>query len=106
MPSRKKLYIAALAIAGTLFTFFFLLRFPRPRQDDLNWKINAKWRKIILDEINQPGSMPQVDASVVSFMKKYDVPGLSIAIAKDDKLIYTKGYGYAVCQSRLRLQPL
>jgi D-alanyl-D-alanine carboxypeptidase len=40
-------------------------------------------------------SIPQVDTVVARFMKKYDVPGMSIAIAKDGKLVYAKGYGYA-----------
>ena len=95
MQFRKKLYIVVLAIAGTTFIFSFFLRFSRQGKDEYNWRINAKWREIISDEMNQPESIHQVDSSVVSFMEKYDVPGLSIAIAKDDKLIYTKGYGYA-----------
>lgn len=40
-------------------------------------------------------SIPQVDTVVARFMKKYKVPGMSIAIAKDGKLVYAKGYGYA-----------
>jgi D-alanyl-D-alanine carboxypeptidase len=95
MLSRKKLYVSALAIAGTLFILFFLLKSFRRGPDEFYWKISSKWRDIIFDEINEPGSIPQIDSSVVSFMEKYDVPGLSIAVAKDDKLIYTKGYGYA-----------
>jgi len=95
MLRKKKTYFTVCAILGAAFILFSLLRFLRPRPAETYWSINAKWEKIISNEINQPGSIRQVDASVVSFMKKYDVPGLSIAIAKDDKLIYTKGYGYA-----------
>lgn len=95
MPFRIKLYISTLAIACTTFIFYILLRSSGPRPDDFYWQINGKWREIISDEMNQPGSIPGVDSIAVSFMKKYDVPGLSIAIAKDDKLIYAKGFGYA-----------
>lgn len=34
-----------------------------------------------------------VDNAVQSFMSKYNIPGVSIAITKDDKLIYVKSYG-------------
>ena len=32
---------------------------------------------------------------VQDFMIQYDVPGMSIAIAKDDRLVYAKGFGIA-----------
>jgi CubicO group peptidase (beta-lactamase class C family) len=37
-------------------------------------------------------SIPQVDNVVSSFMSTYSVPGMSIAITKDGKLIYAKSY--------------
>ncbi|HTE28633.1 serine hydrolase domain-containing protein [Flavitalea sp.] len=36
-----------------------------------------------------------IDNNVMEFMKKYNVPGLSISITKDDRLVYSKGYGIA-----------
>ncbi|MEO8174617.1 MAG: serine hydrolase domain-containing protein [Sediminibacterium sp.] len=48
-----------------------------------------------IDTITANDSIPQVDTVVARFMKKYNVPGMSIAISKDGKLVYTKGYGYA-----------
>ncbi|WP_158552635.1 serine hydrolase domain-containing protein [Spirosoma telluris] len=64
-------------------------------QENTHWKINAAWENLIAQERSQPGSITQVDNSVIAYMKKHNVPGLSIAIAKDDKLIYTKAYGFA-----------
>lgn len=39
--------------------------------------------------------LPGVDGAVKAFMAKYSVPGLSLAITKDEKLVYAKGYGIA-----------
>lgn len=36
-----------------------------------------------------------VDNAVEEFMTKYDIPGLSLAITQNEKLVYVKGYGYA-----------
>lgn len=36
-----------------------------------------------------------VDNAVEEFMTNYDIPGLSLAITKNEKLVYVKGYGYA-----------
>lgn len=41
------------------------------------------------------GDLPGVDSAVSAFMAKYNVPGLSLAITKDEKLVYLKAYGKA-----------
>lgn len=39
--------------------------------------------------------MPVIDTQIASFMALYQVPGASIAVVKDGKLVYAKGYGIA-----------
>jgi D-alanyl-D-alanine carboxypeptidase len=39
--------------------------------------------------------MTAIDQNVAAFMSKYNIPGLSLAITKDDKLVYVKSYGKA-----------
>jgi CubicO group peptidase (beta-lactamase class C family) len=41
----------------------------------------------------QSGPPPTLDADVARAMNSFDVPGLSVAIVKDGKLILAKGYG-------------
>jgi D-alanyl-D-alanine carboxypeptidase len=36
-----------------------------------------------------------IDQNVATFMKQYNIPGLSIAITLDEKLVYVKSYGLA-----------
>jgi CubicO group peptidase (beta-lactamase class C family) len=42
-----------------------------------------------------PSDLKVIDKSVKSFIDKFDVPGASIAITKDGRLVYAQGYGYA-----------
>lgn len=42
-----------------------------------------------------PGPIPKLDKSVEEFMEKHEVPGLSLAIARNGRLVYAKGYGFA-----------
>ena len=44
---------------------------------------------------NNSSVIPEVDTEVATLMSKYNVPGVSIAITKDGKLVYAKGYGFA-----------
>lgn len=39
--------------------------------------------------------LPSVDKAVTDFMAKYNLPGVSIALVKNDRLVYAKGYGLA-----------
>jgi CubicO group peptidase (beta-lactamase class C family)/IMP cyclohydrolase len=43
----------------------------------------------------QRDSFPQLDNAIVPLMSKYNMPGLSLAILKDDKLVYLNSYGFA-----------
>jgi D-alanyl-D-alanine carboxypeptidase len=56
---------------------------------------DSGWGETITRQIRQPDSILGVDSVVVPFMVNYHIPGLSLAVAKDGKLIYAKGYGYA-----------
>ncbi|HVM87372.1 MAG TPA: serine hydrolase domain-containing protein [Puia sp.] len=40
-----------------------------------------------------------IDNTVNTFMNNYNLPGLSLAISKDENLVYVKGYGEAISQS-------
>jgi len=46
-------------------------------------------------DVTGKDSIVAIDNIVTSFMNKYNVPGLSLAISKDRNLVYAKGYGYA-----------
>lgn len=43
------------------------------------------------------------DSYVYSMMKEYAIPGVSIAISKDEKLVYSAGYGFANIRERERV---
>ncbi|SRR5579871_810059 len=53
------------------------------------------WSDVMAKQKLEPGSIPEIDSIVEKFMEKYDMPGLSLAIARNDSLLYVKGYGYA-----------
>ena len=40
-------------------------------------------------------SMQGLDQQIETFMKKWNIVGASVAVVKDERLIYTKGFGYA-----------
>ena len=49
----------------------------------------------------------EMDGEVYYIMKKYNIPGISVATTKNEKLAYAAGYGYAVIDQtpRVRVTP-
>jgi len=61
---------------------------------------DSGWGEVITRQVSQPGSILGVDSLVVNFMENYHIPGLSLAVSKDGRLIYLKQYGYADFSSK------
>jgi D-alanyl-D-alanine carboxypeptidase len=61
---------------------------------------DSGWGEVITRQVSQPDSKLGVDSLVVDFMENYHIPGLSLAVSKDGKLVYAKGYGYANISSK------
>jgi CubicO group peptidase (beta-lactamase class C family) len=51
-----------------------------------------------------PG-MESFDRSVADLMRKYAIPGGAVAVLRDGKLIYARGFGYADVESKTVVQP-
>lgn len=47
----------------------------------------------------------RIDPLLTALMKKYDIPGMSLAITKNGRLIYARGYGYADREAQQQMQP-
>src|SRR5690242_5050075 len=50
-------------------------------------------------------SLQPIDRLVTNFMTKYRVPGGSVGIVKDERLVYVRGFGYADTNTLELVQP-
>jgi CubicO group peptidase (beta-lactamase class C family) len=61
---------------------------------------------IRLTNLNSSGAEFEECIKIVgAFMKKWTIEGASIAIAKDGKLLYAKGFGFADTAAGIEIQP-
>ena len=49
--------------------------------------------------------MEPVDTAVLTMMGRHGIPGASLAVTKDGKLVYARGYGWANLATREHVQP-
>ena len=59
----------------------------------------------LTNDISSGTKFAGVEKTVNSFLRKWSIAGASIAIAKDGKLIYAHGFGYADTASKTEAQP-
>ncbi len=61
---------------------------------------------IILAQTGIPvPAMSHCDQAVLNFLNTYDIPGATLALAKDGKLVYTRGFGHADLAGTEPVQP-
>ena len=51
-----------------------------------------------------PG-MKSYDQVIPDFMRKYSIPGGAVAVMRDGKLVYARGFGYADVENKTPVQP-
>ncbi|WP_257668110.1 serine hydrolase domain-containing protein [Parapedobacter tibetensis] len=79
----KRIFIATLALLTLVCTNHLALGMPR----------------------TDTSYIKEVDEAVGRFMAEYGVPGAAVAITKDGKLVYAKGYGYADTLRKEKVHP-
>ncbi|HWI56952.1 MAG TPA: serine hydrolase domain-containing protein, partial [Bacillota bacterium] len=53
----------------------------------------------------EPEELRAMRATAAAFLKKYAVPGLSVAVAKAGRLVYAEGFGLADKESHEKVTP-
>lgn len=56
------------------------------------------------NNLSRYSSMQMFDQEIMEFMEKWDIVGASVAVAQNEKLIYTKGFGYAHLETREKVE--
>jgi CubicO group peptidase (beta-lactamase class C family) len=49
--------------------------------------------------------MGSYDQTITAFMRKFSIPGGAVAVMRDGKLIYARGFGYADVENKTPVQP-
>ncbi len=57
------------------------------------------------NELSTYESMQEFDQQIEDFMQKWNIIGASVAVVKDERLIYAKGFGYADKENDIKVEP-
>ncbi len=60
---------------------------------------------VLADSLSDVPELRPMDRSIEAFMKKWEIRGTSLAIMRNDSLVYAKGYGWADQEAGLPMVP-
>jgi CubicO group peptidase (beta-lactamase class C family) len=105
MMNYKKILIAALFII--LFFGEIAITFSYKGESNRNTPINeiTPISFKLSNELSSNTSMVSIDSIFTHFISRKKIKGASVAITKDSKLIYAKGFGWADEETRTKVEP-
>lgn len=59
----------------------------------------------ISNKLSAYESMQGLDQQIEEFMNRWNIVGASVAVVKDERLIYSKGFGYADRENEINVEP-
>lgn len=63
------------------------------------------WTDTLSNSSSDWSPLNPMDRDIERFMQKWDIRGMSIAVTRNDSLLYTKGYGFADAEARIEMKP-
>lgn len=99
-------------IIGSILTLIFILIFLSFNRGESNYvsqdpeeEIPIAINLIITNELSDFKQGAKLDREIERFMQQWGIKGASLAIMKDEKLVYAKGYGWADQELGQRCEP-
>ena len=104
---KKTIAIILTAItAAAIATAFVIIHKPVPRPDSL---VDLKPRIHLNDSLtNVHSALPELeglDKKVNNYMRQWQIKGASLAVMRNDSLVYAKGYGWADEEENRTMEP-
>lgn len=63
------------------------------------------WSDSLTNEMSHCESLEAMDREIDRFIAKWSIKGLSLAVTRNDSLLYAKGYGYADVEADKKMSP-
>lgn len=99
-------------LAATLSTIviFTLAYFRRMHADDKTVESitvgpTDAWSAHLTNDMSDHGPLKRMDNDIERFMARWSIKGMSLAVTRNDSLLYAKGYGWADEEEGVKMQP-
>lgn len=103
MKKTSALIIATLAIA-VIATATIIIKTPLSKPSPLA-PARVKLNEVLTNDSSEFEELKGLDKKVRAYMRKWELKGASLAITRNDSLLYAKGYGWADEEKGIEMEP-
>ena len=96
--------VAVLSIGSA--AFLLGMKFPgRSIEDSVDNRIPVELNATLTNALSDTLTLKPIDRNVKEFMDYWKIRGLSLSIIKNDSLVFSKGYGWADKEKKVKMEP-
>lgn len=103
MKKTSALIIAAIAVA-VVATATIVIKTPLSKPAELA-PDRVKLNECLTNDASEFAELQGLDRKVTAYMKRWEMKGASLAITRNDSLLYAKGYGWADEEMGVKMEP-
>ena len=96
------------AIVCTAIVFMMALRHQKtemPEEEILTVAVDTDWSDRLTNELSDAPGLEKMDREIERFIGRWNIKGLSLAVTRNDSLLYAKGYGMADVEEGREMTP-
>ena len=102
----KKIIISLLAIAALVTAIAFILNsVGKENEAKVETRVLPRLNETLTNEMSDIPELEKMDARVRKFMNRWQIKGASLAVMRNDSLLYAKGYGWADEEAGITMEP-
>ncbi len=65
----------------------------------------VRLNQILTDSLSAIPALEHMDADIMAYLKQWEIRGASLAVMRNDSLVYAKGYGWADKEAGVEMEP-
>lgn len=101
---KKTIYICISAAVAVIATAFVFIHKPLGKPEDLTMG-RVRLNEVLTNEMSEIEGFEGLDKKIRNYMQRWFMKGASLAITRNDSLVYAKGYGWADEEKQIPMEP-
>lgn len=104
--SIKKGTLLIIAFSVAVFVVISLLSLPSKEEEERQLEAQLPhWEDSLTNSGSDVTALRAMDEEFERFMARWEITGMSLAVTRNDSLLYAKGFGYADREKGVKMQP-
>lgn len=98
-------FLIAVVCSIVVFTLAFMRKGKQEVTADMQSGLSPDWSDRLTNELSDYPGLHRMDSEIERFIGRWNIKGVSLAVTRNDSLLYAKGYGMADVEAGEKMTP-